>query len=169
MSMSFLPTSAAITRACLCLGTIAACLTTCLAAPARAQGAKSAARHTKTLKAGSLIIGQLDRPLCEAHFGVGDTISATFGTSAKPGGMINNVYTPPFTALLRRAARPDKSTGPDFVLEVAHARFGRVRRNDLQAQLRLDPESSASTTGMPPTPCYWRAVVVGGVTRTLRY
>ena len=156
---------AATMRAFVCLGTLAACL----AAPARAQGAKSAVPHTKTLKAGSLIFGRLDRPLCEAHFDVGDTISATFGISAKPGGMINNVYTPPFTAVLRRAGRPDKSTGPDFALEVAHARFGKVRRNDLRALLRLDPESSDSVTGMPPTRCYSVAIVVGEVKRTLRY
>jgi hypothetical protein len=155
---------AAAVRAAFCLGTIAACL----AAPARAQRAKPAHRM-KTLKAGSMIFGRLDRPLCEAHFAVGDTISATFGIPAKPGGMINNVYTPPFTAVLRRAGRADKSTTLGFALEVVHARFGKVRRNDLQALLRLDPESSDSVTGMPPTRCYSDAIVVGDVKRTLRY
>ena len=149
-------------RAFVCLGTLAACL----AAPADAQGAKPSAQHKKTLKAGSLIFGRLDRPLCEAHFAVGDTISATFGIPAKPGGMITNVYTPPFTAVLRRL---DKSTVPGFALEVAHAWFGKVRRNDLHALFRLDPESSDSVTGMPPTRCYSEAIVVGEVKRTLRY
>ena len=83
--------------------------------------------------------------------------------------MFNNVYTPRFTAVLRRVARPDKSTGPDFVLEVAYARFGTVRRNDLHALLDLDPESRDGRVRVPPSRCYWRAVVSGEVTRTLRY
>jgi hypothetical protein len=156
---------AAKVRAFLCLGALAACL----AAPARAQGAKSAGHHTKTLKAGSLIMGRLDRPLCEEGFAVGDTISATFGIAAKAGGQFNNVYTPRFTAVLRRVARPDKPTGPDFALEVVYARFGPERRNDLHALLDLDPESRDPTVGVQPRPCYARAVVSGEVTRTLRY
>ena len=159
------PAPAGTVRAVVCLGTLAAYL----AAPARAQGAKSAQPHTKTLAAGSLIMGRLDRPLCEAHFAVGDTISATFGTTPRSGGMYKSIYTPRFTAVLRRVARPDKPTGPDLVLEVAAARFGTVRRNDLAALLGLDIESSDSSVGMPPSHCYWRGIVSGEVRRTLRY
>lgn len=114
-------------------------------------------------------MGQLDRPLCEARFAVGDTISATFGTTPRAGGMYNSIYTPRFTAVLRGVVRPDKSTGPDFVVEIASARFGTVRRNDLKALLHLDIESSDSHVGLPPTRCYSRAIVWGEVTRTLRY
>ncbi|HEX7978954.1 MAG TPA: hypothetical protein VF461_10155 [Gemmatimonadaceae bacterium] len=162
---------AAIMRAFVCLGGLAACL----AVPARAQGAKSAAHHTKTLKAGSLIMGRLDRPLCEERFSVGDTISASFGSAARPparaGGQLNSIYTPRFTAVLRRVAViSDYPPGRNpFVLEVVYARFGKERRNDLHALLYLDPESSDSHVGMPPSRCYSEAVVSGGVTRTLRY
>ena len=130
----------AATMRVLCLGGLAACL----AASARAQSAMSAAHHARTLKAGSMIFGRLDRPLCEAQLAVGDTISATFGIAARAGGMYNNVYTPRFTAVLRRIARPDKQTGPDFVLEVAYARFGKERRNDLQALLISIPNRAPS-------------------------
>ena len=83
--------------------------------------------------------------------------------------MYNSIYTPRFTAVLRRVARPDKPTGPDLVLEVVHARFGKVRRNDLKALFDLDVESSDSHVGMPPSRCYSRAIVSGEVMRTFRY
>jgi len=67
--------------------------------------------------------------------------------------------------VLRRVARPDKSTGPDFVRGRARA-IRQGARNDLRALLRLDPESSDSVTGMPLTPCYSIAIVVGEVKRT---
>lgn len=124
-------------RAVLTLGTLAACL----AAPAHAQSAKPSAQHKKTLKAGSLIQGRLDRTLCEERFAVGDTISASFGSAAKPaarvGGMSGKLYTPRFTAVLRRVAViSDYPPGRNpFVLEVVYARFGRERRNDLHALL----------------------------------
>jgi hypothetical protein len=155
----------AIIRAFVCLGTLGACLP----ASARAQSAKSAKQHTGILEAGSLVMGRLDRPLCEAQFAVGDTISATFGTTPRAGGMYNSIVTPRFTAVLRRVVRPDKSTAPDFVLEIAVARFGTIRRNDLKALLHLDIESSDSHIGMPPTRCYSSAIAWGDVTRTVRY
>jgi hypothetical protein len=164
-SMLSYPVRAGTMRACMCLGALAVCL----AAPARAQGGGSATHHTKTLEAGSLIMGRLDRPLCEAQFAVGDTISATFGTTPRAGGMYNSIVTPRFTAVLRRVVQPDKSTAPDFVLEIAVARFGTVRRNDLKALLYLDIESSDSHIGMPPTRCYSSAIAWGDVTRTVRY
>ena len=146
-----------------------AVVTICLSSSARAQHAKASPPRSHTLKAGAMIVGQLDRALCQVRFEIGDTISATFGGPVRPGGSFNSPLTPRFTAVLRRVVRPEGRPGPDFVLAVAHARFGTARRGDLRALLRMDPESSDSSTGMPPSRCYSRGIVVGEVMRTLRY